>query len=327
MDKLERPQKRIKVKASKNDSTLTALATNVSSMGNQFGKAINQISNTVHHSVDAVRQMNRILESMLEKSVDIHVRVTRCRVCVGQVNICVDVCNKSPLPLVRGGILKVELTPISAVPNDDVFCKISIPGNESKESANGKIEMNETKDIYPKEKIAYKFLATFCPPGKFRYRGKISFSFKSPGNDSTLSNAANFCVNRIQQLHPTLCVEKDKNERSDYLKKIVWKNIPRQTNILNAKCEMEYLRELLGIHATQPIVVNNGLYRLDKNMHVLLKTDNKDLKIGDAIDYFCSKNGESFDISTEDSVYVYFLSDDSNRNKNMQNEFRVPWKH
>ena len=111
MDKLERPQKRIKVKASKNDSTLTALATNVSSMGNQFDKAINQISNTVHHSVDAVRQMNRILESMLEKSVDIHVRVTRCRVCVGQVNICVDVCNKSPLPLVRGGLLKVELMP------------------------------------------------------------------------------------------------------------------------------------------------------------------------------------------------------------------------
>ena len=107
----------------------------------------------------------------------------------------------------------------------------------------------------------------------------------------------------------------------------MWKNIPRQTNILNAKCEMEILRELLGIHATQPIVVNNGLYRLDKNMHVLLKTENKDLKVGDATDYFCSKNDESFDITTEDSVYVYFLSDDSNRNKSMQNEFRVPWKH
>ena len=266
MDELERPQKKkIKLTASKTDSALTALATNVSSMGNKFNTAIKQISNTVHHSVDAVKQMNSILESMLEKTIDIHVHISRRRNSMGQVDICVDVCNRSPLPLVKGGLLKVELTPVADGTSDEVSCKIAISGNESENTKYGKIEINITKDIYPNQKIAYKFMTTILPCREVRYRGKISFSFKSPGSKSTLSNEANFWINRIQQLHPTLCVEKDQNEILQLLER---KNKEKQTKILNAKCQMEILRELLGIHATQPIVVNNGLYQLDENMYV-----------------------------------------------------------
>ena len=64
-------------------------------------------------------------------------------------------------------------------------CKMS--GNESENTKYGKIEINITKDILPDQKIAYKFVTTICPAGKVRYRGKISFSFKSPGSKSTLS--------------------------------------------------------------------------------------------------------------------------------------------
>ena len=42
MDKLERPKKKIKLAAAKTDSALTALATNVSSMGNRFNTVIKQ---------------------------------------------------------------------------------------------------------------------------------------------------------------------------------------------------------------------------------------------------------------------------------------------
>ena len=322
MDGLERPQKKkIKLTASKTNSALTALATNVSSMGNQFNTAIKQISNTVHHSVDAVKQMNSILESMLEKTIDIRANISRCRNSVGQVDICVRLCNRSPLPLVKGGLLKVELTPVADGTSDEVSCKIAISGNESENTKYGKIEINITKDILPDQKIAYKFVTTICPAGKVRYRGKISFSFKSPGSKSTLSNEANFCINRIQQLHPRLCEEKDQKKYFSYLKQ---SNIEKQTKILNAKCELETLRGLLGIHATQPVVVDHGLYQLDENMYVLLKTNNTDLKIGDAIEYSCAKDKRSMDMFTENCVYVYFLSDDPNRSKNMQNEFRMP---
>ena len=59
-------------------------------------------------------------------------------------------------------------------------------------------------------------------------------------------------------------------------------------------------------------------------MYVLLKTDNANLNISDAIEYSCAKDERSVDICTEDCVYVYFLSDDPNRSKNMHNEFRMP---
>ena len=136
-----------------------------------------------------------------------------------------------------------------------------------------------------------------------------------------MSNEANFCINRIQQLHPRLCEGKDKKKYFSYLKE---SNIEKQTKILNAKCEVEILRGLLGIHATQPVVVDHGLYELDENMYVLLKTNNTDLKIGDAIEYSCAKDKTTMDMITENCDYVYFLSDDPNRSKNMQNEFRMP---
>ena len=271
--------------------------------------------------MDAVKQMNSILESMLEKSINIHAHVSRCRNSAGQVYICVNVCNQSPLPLVKGGLLKVELTPVADGTSDEVSCKIAISGKESENNNYGKIEVNVTKDILPDQKIAFKFVTAICPAGKVRYRGKISFSFKSPGSKSTLSNEANFWINRIQQLHPRLCEGKDKKKYFSYLKE---SNIEKQTKILNAKCEVEILRGLLGIHATQPVVVDHGLYQLDENMYVLLKTNNTDLKISDAIEYSCAKDKRSMDMFTENCVYVYFLSDDPNRSKNMQNEFRMP---
>ena len=70
---------------------------------------------------------------------------------------------------------------------------------------------------------------------------------------------------------------------------------------------LETLRGLLGIHATQPVVVDHGLYQLDENMYVLLKTNNANLNISDAIEYSCAKDERSVDICTEDCVYVHIF--------------------
>ena len=285
------------------------LATNVSNMGNAFNHAVQEISHSVKQGVAAVIQMNKALETMVESSIDIHTEVLRNEDIIGEVFLNLKIWNKSPFPIMGHGDLEFRFDVVNANKSenyvDSAFYSIALRDDRisSERSNKGCTRFSiDNVSLMPRQFKIFKFMFCRCQPqstitnrslqssshpnnassGSFqllrncgvknRYDGNIYFHFDSPGSDTVLTSENKFQIYAIQQMKPIHCIysqlNDEKHEIINNILKVAIKN--RWKLHVVDSIDVQKLRCILGIHATEPLIIDDGVYCLDENLYVML---------------------------------------------------------